>query len=745
MSIYLTSLPFRCDPLRDADAATQSRARRRIEEAQTQHRLRCFWTGRALPPEHPLVILLDPANWNADELRELQRWWGRQEDHAFCRCAPEILLLQPVDGRDRVARLVLCARADRAALLRELFAAPRAVPAAGTEAGRAEDLPWFQFVVEPRDRPDDLDEGGRRHVLDDEFVDRLIVELWGGNRPVLGWRSHFFQILRRPGGPLSYDYQCVEAIDACRTEQIYFLHHLQAILAPAAPQKIGDQKDDEEKVKAWLNDDKILRSFAFRWEWLVRRQFRFRVTRAGDYPHGFSLPLSALRVHFLRDDLVAVEWEVGEPLSAAAEQLLDQRLWCRLFCPQWTAATLPLAQVIEANGRLRQCYSPYASASETSIFVELIEGEKASLAASLDYGAVVSERPLDGWFRCVAKLALDPFGIGIEQLDRPFGDAGANPRFGLVMDERARIVSSIVLEGVWAPRTKAATERFTQLRARLHTADPYDNGFYYAPDFSREELEKGSYPRFAEWGSFYSVSSHSFVYCGIAGRYAMNPIHSDHMARPYRRMFLLAFFYQTALESFSRDIAQLTRDIPLDDLARFNRKLKPLRQKFIRFANGLWFDEVTPQIQGIELFAMMRERLRLRDIYEEIKEEIEVSDDYMREQALTELSQRTAKLTGIASRVAIGALALALVALCMQFIDVFEPKWLWARDLVGREAEWMHRAVNRLTHHVTRDSNGWLYLGFGVLIILAWYARGIWCWTKRLCVRARLFVTRDWR
>jgi hypothetical protein len=187
----------------------------------------------------------------------------------------------------------------------------------------------------------------------------------------------------------------------------------------------------------------------------------------------------------------------------------------------------------------------------------------------------------------------------------------------------------------------------------------------------------------------------------------------------YRRMFLLALFYQASLDIFARDIAKITRhasrfgggrptgrdrrDRSADqhefDTPGFRNSLEPQRRRLMRFVNGLWFDEVTPQIQGIELFERMHKHLRLRMIYKEIKGEIEASDDYQRDHALATLSYVSTRATQGALTVAKIAAGFAIISLLLQFIDVLSLKAEIGASLFLL-AEWSSKALIQLYRYI---------------------------------------------
>jgi len=100
----------------------------------------------------------------------------------------------------------------------------------------------------------------------------------------------------------------------------------------------------------------------------------------------------------------------------------------------------------------------------------------------------------------------------------------------------------------YAPTSAFGQETLTILLARLHGFAPYGSDFAYDKAFAQQECAKGLYERFANLGSYYCVSDHSFAFLGF-GLFALSLIHGNHMPRLYGRLYLFALLMQTAQAS----------------------------------------------------------------------------------------------------------------------------------------------------------------------------------------------------
>ena len=52
-------------------------------------------------------------------------------------------------------------------------------------------------------------------------------------------------------------------------------------------------------------------------------------------------------------------------------------------------------------------------------------------------------------------------------------------------------------------------------------------------------------------------------------------------------------------------------------------------QHFIEFTHVFWFDEVSPQEQGVEMFAMWQRELRSKTLYDEVRQELKDLVEYV--------------------------------------------------------------------------------------------------------------------
>ncbi|MBK8906682.1 MAG: hypothetical protein IPM60_01865 [Rhodospirillales bacterium] len=478
------------------------------------------------------------------------------------------------------------------------------------------------------------------------LADWLLDDLLTGNRPLRAWRTSFLQPLRFRDKERfrRLRRELLREDDRLRTasgatgfklvrpddeERAYFLLQLRPHIVPI--------RDRDEIPPGEDGRDATLLSFE-----RTDTKLSLRLTRA-DYDQAIAHDIVSVRLHLFAENCLVVEWTLAweavedEEERRRGDPEEHRRLW-RLYLERLPQAAPSLAAVLDLNRHARFVYSSYEAkevsgndAMKKRTLIRLMAD--GQVAAALNHAAGVSIRqPFEPWFRVFLQNAL---GAHVEPEDFE------GEHIDLLSDDRARVISSVVAWGR-QPTGEAGTEAFRCLRARLHMVEEYDSGWPYDPGFSETELEQGSYARFNAGGTWFGISSHSFV-CLTFGDFGRKVVHGTHMACVYRRMFVLTLLHAAALQAFASDIPKsLEAWTPGERLPDAYRRLRPV---FLRFTNLLWFHRVSSQVQGVELFERMQQQAGLEREYGRIQQEIADTDSYWQEESEIRREERMRALT----------------------------------------------------------------------------------------------------
>ena len=142
--------------------------------------------------------------------------------------------------------------------------------------------------------------------------------------------------------------------------------------------------------------------------------------------------------------------------------------------------------------------------------------------------------------------------------------------------------------------------------------------FAYDKEFVAKQMVQSTYTRWEGLGTLSGYTNYSNIYCGF-GSYHKNVIANTHISFIYGRMLSLCLFYKMTLKMHSRNIATLG-----DNIKNYSK----IAKNILRFTNRYYFQDVTNQIQGQEIFEKQIKALKIKEEFEFIKEETLWSDEY---------------------------------------------------------------------------------------------------------------------
>jgi hypothetical protein len=177
-------------------------------------------------------------------------------------------------------------------------------------------------------------------------------------------------------------------------------------------------------------------------------------------------------------------------------------------------------------------------------------------------------------------------------------------------------------------------------------------------------VQKGDhwYDRFWHNGTRFLVTGYSFIaVTGDAG-FARDHLR-NHMRHHYFKLFLLAQMQKASLLVAWERLSELMRDYAAEsasDASReeFHRRHRWLAADLANYLAVFEFSEVTNQLQGRELFEMIRRNLGSRELYDEISKQIQFALDEERTHFNERITTNQQSLNW-----SLGALSIAVAAL----------------------------------------------------------------------------------
>lgn len=128
--------------------------------------------------------------------------------------------------------------------------------------------------------------------------------------------------------------------------------------------------------------------------------------------------------------------------------------------------------------------------------------------------------------------------------------------------------------------------------------------------------------RWANYGTFYGSSRYSFVaLTSHISNNSFGAIVCSHLQTIYYKIALLSLVQRASLLRFSEEITAISNLEKTDE--KISKRIGSLYKQYIRFINKVYFREVTAQEQGIELYDMLQEQMRLGGQVKELEQEIQ--------------------------------------------------------------------------------------------------------------------------
>jgi hypothetical protein len=141
-------------------------------------------------------------------------------------------------------------------------------------------------------------------------------------------------------------------------------------------------------------------------------------------------------------------------------------------------------------------------------------------------------------------------------------------------------------------------------------------------------VKKHTYRRWSDYGTLYGVNRYAFVCLTGSLEHLKKPwINAsflvNHMQTMYYKMAELCLVQRACILRFSDEVAGISAMKDNKKIA-LTERVGNLNKQYLRFVNRIYFREVTAQEQGIELYDMMQEHMKIginvKDLDHEIQE-----------------------------------------------------------------------------------------------------------------------------
>ena len=161
-------------------------------------------------------------------------------------------------------------------------------------------------------------------------------------------------------------------------------------------------------------------------------------------------------------------------------------------------------------------------------------------------------------------------------------------------------------------------------------------------EMHKEFIKKATYKRWNSYGTFYGITRYSFTCLSTQSEFTRDTLPLPHMKTMYFQMVTLLLAQRASLLRFSDEITAIS-DVHEDTPSTENISI--LYKNYLRFVNKLYFKEVTPQDQGIELYDKALDILNIKRDVEDLRQEIMTLNSYAYLEQEREEKEEMKKLT----------------------------------------------------------------------------------------------------
>lgn len=210
----------------------------------------------------------------------------------------------------------------------------------------------------------------------------------------------------------------------------------------------------------------------------------------------------------------------------------------------------------------------------------------------------------------------------------------SNQEFEPILDERMVVYTYMSVDPRTVPANFDQSEDYEILMSRFLYVDKWGEDYRYDAEFTRQEMRKNVYRRWAHQGTLYGFTSYSNVTL-VMGQFDCDEhllaegflVHRMFTSR-YYLMIIVALFYRATLLDFAERTALVSRAlfrrftnvrINEDDILLATR----LMADFQFFSNYWYFGELATKDEEIEHFQMQCASYRLERMKNEVEQEVE--------------------------------------------------------------------------------------------------------------------------
>jgi len=475
--------------------------------------------------------------------------------------------------------------------------------------------------------------GGKRtanNVAVDDMADAILNILIGQDRPLLKFSTVFFYPFKiknknRTNGTGRWQKKYFDiGKPECYQEYIYFHPYVRNILFQRKKDSRSDFNNNDKSDNLtpityyeFIFQDKQFEGGRLEIEYTIKKNDEQRTEKTG-------YPVTHLAIHEFFNDIAIMAIQVTQEPD---ENIRKKSFWKQCVeVKAFRKDKLICSDALKFNELARKIYLS---------FPEQFKEGKIPLSAKIELGS--KENP-SGYTKAhtfsedkfkykeinpVKSEIIDGLVSEFLGYDEPVDNS-----FHGLLDDRMVVFTFLCFAGELKSKCRETIDEHEALFSRIMYVDQAGEGYAYQKKFIRKKMNNLVYRRWSNGGSLYGYTRYSSAYTGF-GDFFGDKLFQDFNSM-YYQLALISLYYRSSLISFSDEVAQTTQQLVNKKDQTSDRELfLKLKADFMQFSNLYWFQEVTNQDQGIEIFKLYKKSFEFETMYKQIKEEIDRGDEYL--------------------------------------------------------------------------------------------------------------------
>lgn len=329
------------------------------------------------------------------------------------------------------------------------------------------------------------------------------------------------------------------------------------------------------------------------------KYLKYNIALAGEQEHpSYQLDIEELTLNFYETGIGFLGFHLNNRSHGSPEEILQINDFGRRIFPQFLGEQ-------DADNRLAVPKGAFLAEK-----IELISGD--TVFAGDDFSGLLQNAAktadASGWLIPGFIRGLLPAFLHMGKILPPQGDVEISP----LLDDRMFVVCWFGNDDWSKALTIKRTDRPHETNEQWHRLIFVDGK---SPGMANTDLLRQlniahTNTRWQGEGTFFGASRYSFVALTNAGGFGRNVI-LRHIQSMYFQITLLCLLQRGSIVRFSEEIARLAKD----DRKDRDKEAEVLYRKYLHFINKIYFREVTPQEQGIELYKLLQDKMEIeRDV-----------------------------------------------------------------------------------------------------------------------------------